>query len=241
MDRVDPPVAGCAELTVVRHGQSTANAAFARAEAAGSAESGVTGPDARIGLSPLGAAQAVALGHRFGALAADRRPQVVICSPYRRARQTWRLAVDAARAVGGPDLPRGSVDDRLRDRVMGELELLTSAAVAARFPEEAARRAGTDEFHYRPPGGESLLDVATRLGSLLGDVRREHAGARVLLVAHDSVVLMLRHLVEGLSLEELDRVVRAGPVLNASVTRWAVVAGRPVLAEYNTVTHLPGE
>ncbi|MFK3985260.1 histidine phosphatase family protein [Micromonospora sp. NPDC050397] len=230
-----------AELTVVRHGQSTANAAFARAEAVGSTDSGVTGPDARIGLSPLGAAQAVALGHRFGALAVDRRPQVVVCSPYRRARQTWRLAVDAARAESGPELPSASVDDRLRDRVMGELELLTSAAVAARFPVEAARRAALGEFHYRPPGGESLLDVAARVGSLFDDVRRDHGGKRVLLVAHDSVVLMLRHLVEGLSPEELKAVVRAGPVRNASVTRWARVAGRLVLAEYNTVTHLPGE
>ena len=156
------PPAGCAELTVIRHGQSTANAAFALAEAAGSAESGVTGRDADIALSPLGQAQAVALGHRFGALAVDRRPQVVLCSPYRRAWQTWRLATDAARAEGGPELPAPRVDDRLCDRVMGELELLTSAAIAARYPAEAARRSSTDEFHYRPPGGESLLDVAAR-------------------------------------------------------------------------------
>jgi broad specificity phosphatase PhoE len=235
------PSAEIAELTVLRHGQSTANAAFALAEAAGSVESGVTGRDADIPLSPLGQAQAVALGHRFGALAADRRPQVVLCSPYRRARQTWQLATDAARAGGGPDLPAALIDDRLRDRVMGELELLTGAAIAARYPAEAARRAATDGFHYRPPGGESLLDVAARVGSLLDDVRREHADLRVLLVAHDSVVLMLRHLVEGLSLPELETVVRAGMAANASVTRWTAGTGRLVLAEYNSVTHLPGE
>jgi broad specificity phosphatase PhoE len=58
-------------------------------------------------------------------------------------------------------------------------------------PAEATRRSSTDEFHYRPPGGESLLDVATRLASLLDDVRRDHAGLRVLLVAHDSAVTHL--------------------------------------------------
>ncbi|WP_329110076.1 histidine phosphatase family protein [Micromonospora sp. NBC_01699] len=240
MSHPSPPVE-LAELTVVRHGQSTANAAFALAEAVGSVESGVTGRDADIALSPLGQAQAVALGHRFGAVAADRRPQVVLCSPYRRACLTWQLATDAARAGGGPELPAARTDDRLRDRVMGDLELLTSAAIAARFPAEAARRAASDGFHYRPPGGESLLDVAARLGSLLDDVRRQHAGLRVLLVAHDSVVLMLRHLVEGLSLAELETVVRVGMVANASVTRWTAETGRLMLAEYNSVMHLPGE
>ncbi|MFI6761203.1 histidine phosphatase family protein [Micromonospora sp. NPDC050417] len=230
-----------AELTVVRHGQSTANAAFAIADAAGSTDSGVTGRDADIALSPLGEAQAVALGQHFGALPEDRRPQVVICSPYRRAVQSWRLAVRAARVEGIPDLPEPSIDERLRDRVTGELELLTRAAIAARFPGEVARRSATDEFHYRPRGGESLLDVAARLGALLDDVRRDHAGARVLLVAHDSVVLMLRQLVEGLSLAELETVVRAGPVANASVTRWTGETGRLVLAKYNRVVHLPGE
>ena len=77
--------------------------------------------------------------------------------------------------------------------------------------------------------------------ALLDDVRRDHAGLRVLLVAHDSVVLMLRHLIEGLSLPELEAIVRSGPVVNASITRWTGDTGRLVLAEYNTVTHLPGE
>lgn len=236
-----PPPAEIAELTVVRHGQSTANAAFALAEAACRVESGVTGRDADIALSPLGQAQAVALGHRFGALAVEHRPQVVLCSPYLRALQTWRVAADAARAADGPDLSAPRIDDRLRDRVMGELELLTGAAIAARYPAEAARRAAVGEFHWRPPGGESLLDVAARLRTLLDEVRREHAGARVLLVAHDSVVLMLRHLVDGLSLPDLESVVRVGMVANASVTRWTGDTGRLVLAEYNSVTHLPGD
>ncbi|MEO3924775.1 histidine phosphatase family protein [Micromonosporaceae bacterium B7E4] len=227
-------------LTVLRHGQSTANVAFAVAEAAGHGETGLVGRDRDIALSPLGERQAAAVGRRLAGLPAGQRPEVVICSPYRRARQTWRFAVAAADAAG-VRLPAPLIDDRLRDREMGELELLTRAAIGVRFPGEAARWRETDELRYRPPGGESLLDVGARLAPLLADLRTSHAGRRALLVAHDSVVLMLRHLIERLSLDELRAVVAAGPVANASFTTWADADGDdgPVLVEYDVVDHLP--
>ena len=49
MSLTDPAgrlVSAARELIVVRHGQSTANAAFAAAEAAGRTETGLTGRDA---------------------------------------------------------------------------------------------------------------------------------------------------------------------------------------------------
>ncbi|MFC7484717.1 phosphoglycerate mutase family protein [Luedemannella flava] len=78
-----------AELTVVRHGQSEANLAFAAAEAAGRLDSGVVGRDVDVPLSPLGRAQALAVGRRLAGMRPSQRPQVVVCSPYRRAGQTW--------------------------------------------------------------------------------------------------------------------------------------------------------
>lgn len=222
------------ELSVVRHGQSTANVAFAAADAAGSSDAGVTGRDRDIPLSPLGRVQAAAVGRRLARLPAGRRPQVVVCSPYRRARQTWQVAAAEAGAAGA-HLPAPRFDDRLRDRVMGDLELLTAVAIAERFPAEAAQRRESGEFHYRPPGGESLLDVADRLAPLLADLHRENAGRRVLLVAHDAVVLMLRYLIERLSLDELRATVAAGPVENASFTSWTGTGNRMVLVEYNRV------
>src|SRR5437899_2438039 len=122
-----------ARLTVVRHGQSAANAAFAAAEAAGLLDSGITGRDADVDLTRLGRAQAVALGRWLADQPAGHRPQAVVCSPYRRAAQTWRLA-RAAAASQGVRMPDASVDARLCDRLMGELELMTRAAVAERFP-----------------------------------------------------------------------------------------------------------
>jgi broad specificity phosphatase PhoE len=228
-----------AELVVVRHGESVANAAFAAANAAGRASAGISGPDSDVPLTDLGRRQATALGHWLGALPADRFPEVALCSPYLRARHTFELAAAAAER----DNPRARVrlsrvDDRLRDRVMGELQMLTRMQIAERFPAEAQRRRTVDEYVYRPPGGESFGDVAERLASLLTDVRREHAGRRVLVVAHDAVVLMLRRLVEGLSWDEVRAIARDGLAANASVTRWTGVDGALVLAEYNVTAHL---
>ncbi|BCJ63675.1 histidine phosphatase family protein [Polymorphospora rubra] len=224
-----------AELTVVRHGQSEANAAFAAAAATGALDSGITGRDADVALSPTGRGQAAALGRWLAGQPAGHRPEAVVCSPYRRAVQTWDLARAAADGLG-VRLPAATTDGRLGDRVMGELELLTGAAIAARFPAEAARRRDLGEFRYRPPGGESFGDIAARLAAVLADLEPRYAGRRVWLVAHDSVVLMLRHLVEGLTFDDLAAVVAAGPVANASITRFRAGLGRPV--EYNGVSHL---
>jgi 2,3-bisphosphoglycerate-dependent phosphoglycerate mutase len=55
--------------------------------------------------------------------------------------------------------------------------------VSSRFPQEARRRADVGEFYYRPPGGESLADVALRLRSLLRDI---DLARWPLVVAHDA-------------------------------------------------------
>jgi 2,3-bisphosphoglycerate-dependent phosphoglycerate mutase len=230
-------VAQLAELIVVRHGQSAANVAFAEAEAARLLDSGVAGRDADVELSLLGWNQATALGRWLAALPAPQRPEVVITSPYVRAAQTWRHATATATDLGA-HLPTPSTDARLVDRLMGELELLTTAAVAARFPVEAARRLSDGEFRYRPPGGESFGDIADRLRSLLDDLSVRHAGQRVLLVAHDAIVLMARYVVEGLSVDELATIVQAGAVANASVTRFDGSSGQLRRDAYNMVDHL---
>lgn len=226
-----------AALTVVRHGQSEANAAFAAAEAAGLLDSGVTGPDAEVALTALGQEQAAALGRWLAGQHPDRRPQAVVCSPYVRAVRTWQLA-QAAALARGVRLPDATVDGRLGDRRMGELELLTGAAVAARFPAQAARRAAAGEFGYRPPGGESFHDIAARVAAALADLERDHPGQRLWLVAHDAVVLVLRYLLEALTVEEVAAVMAAGPVLNASITRFDAVRGTLRMTGYNSVEHL---
>lgn len=222
-----------AELILVRHGQSLANAAFAAADAAGAMEVEVTGRDAAVPLTPLGEEQAAAVGQWLATSSGP--PEVVITSPYLRARETWRIAA----AASGLDLPAPATDDRLVDRLMGDLELMTMAAIAERFPSEAARRAAAGEYRYAPPGGEAFADIEVRLGSFLSDLNRDHTGKRALVVAHDAVVLMMRAVIERLEWDEVMAMERAaGSVRNASITRFVQRDGRLSLDRYNSVEHL---
>ncbi|PWI44804.1 histidine phosphatase family protein [Streptomyces sp. ICBB 8177] len=223
-----------AGLTVVRHGQSTANAAFADAERTGARQVPLDGRDADVPLSRLGVAQADALGRWLAGLRPGERPQLVICSPYSRARRTWeRMAAASGSNSGG--LPPVLLDQRLRDREMGVFELHPPAAVAARAPDEAVRRARLGEWFYRPPGGESLADVALRVRDLLHHVDRAAAGRRVLLVAHDAIAVAVRHVAAGIGAPAPDDL---PPVPNASVTRWRGDGHHLSLAEWGATGHL---
>jgi broad specificity phosphatase PhoE len=224
-----------AELTVVRHGQSTSNVAFPQADAQGLLESGLTGPDSAVQLSELGREQAAAIGRWLADLPEERRPEVVITSPYLRARETWRIAAEAS----GVALPSAGTDDRLVDRLMGDLEMMTAAAIDRSHPAERDRLAAAGVYAYQPPNGESFEHIAGRLSSFLADLNRDHAGRRVIVVAHDAVVLMMRAVIEHLGWDEVAAVEAAGRVLNASITRFDGVSGQLRLDVYNSVEHLP--
>lgn len=225
-----------AELILVRHGQSLSNVAFPAADAKGLLEAEVSGRDAEVPLTEVGEEQAAAVGVWLASLPAGLVPQVVITSPYLRARETWRIAAEAS----GLDLPEPATDDRLVDRLLGDLEMLTRAAIAKRYPDEAARRAKAGEYRYAPPAGESFADIETRLGSFLDDLHRDHDGERVVVVAHDAVVLMMRAVIERLTWDQVVAMERAeGSVRNASISQFVARDGRLKTARYNAVDHLP--
>lgn len=218
---------------LVRHGESAGNLAAARAEREGAEVVGIDTRDADTPLSARGQEQARALGAWLGALPAHERPQVVWCSPYLRARQTAAAALDAA----GLDVPV-RLDERLRDRELGVLDRLTRAGVEARFPQEAERRRLLGKMYHRPPGGESWADVALRLRSLLRDLTEREDGRRVLVVAHDAVVMLVRYVLEEMTEDELMGVVRERSVRNASVTRLEPADGSWLLTAFDEVGHL---
>ncbi|MFC1406675.1 MULTISPECIES: histidine phosphatase family protein [Streptacidiphilus] len=225
-------------LTVTRHGQSTANEAFAAAEAVGALDTGITCRDADLSLTTLGRAQATALGRWLASRADGPLPHSVWVSPYLRAQETAELVLVELDRAGLP-LPVVRTDERLRDRELGILEMVTKAAIELHHPEEAARRRRLGELRWRPPGGESLADVALRLRSLLRDLYETEASRRVLLVAHDAVVVMLRHILDDLDEEAYLALEREGAVGNASITRWSrTSSGQLKLDCYNTVAHL---
>ncbi|OXM59935.1 histidine phosphatase family protein [Amycolatopsis vastitatis] len=193
---------------VLRHGQSTGNVAREEAESAGADVIDIAERDADVPLSELGEEQAKAAGEFL----AGRPLDVVVTSTYRRAWDTARLAAPDGVAV----VP----DERLRDRELGVLDLLTSHGVRERWPDELRRKRRLGKFYYRPPGGESWADVVLRVRSLLSELSVERPGGRVLLAAHEMTVFALRYLLEGLPEPDLLRAADATEVPNGSVTAW---------------------
>ena len=233
-------------LWIVRHGQSAGNVARDAADAAGLAVIDIAERDVDVPLSELGERQAAALGRWFAELPEEQRPTIVLTSPYLRARQTTAHIADA----GG--LHRDvctEIDERLREKEFGILDRLTRAGILERFPEQAEARARTGKFYHRPPGGESWCDVILRLRSMLDTLSLHHSGpgSRVLVVAHQVIVLCLRYLLEGMTEEEILAIDRAGDVANCGVTEYALVpadwtpgtvSGRLRLVTYNFVAPL---
>ncbi len=233
-------------LWIVRHGQSAGNVARDAADAAGLPVIDIAERDVDVPLSALGEQQAAALGRWFAAMPVDRRPTTVLTSPYVRARQT---TAHIANADGlHPDVCT-DVDERLREKEFGILDRLTAAGIRARFPEQAEARARTGKFYHRPPGGESWCDVILRLRSVLDTLSLHHSepGSRVLVVAHQVIVLCLRYLIETMTEEEILAIDRAGDVANCGVTEYALdptsgtpgsTGGKLRLVAYNFVAPL---
>ncbi|CAH0226782.1 Putative phosphoserine phosphatase 2 [Microbacterium oxydans] len=218
------------ELWLVRHGESVGNVAATGAEAAGAEVIDLATRDADVPLSETGVEQARALAVPLSG--GDTVPDIAWVSPYLRAQQTFALSMESGQAP-----LRVRTDERLRDRELGVLDLLTWRGVEARYPEEAARRARLGKYYHRPPGGESWADVALRLRSFLRDALDADA-RRGVIVAHDAVVMLLIALLTGMDEPRLMRFAAANTVLNASVTRLRHDGTHWELVDFSDVRHL---
>ena len=220
-------------LWVVRHGQSAGNVARDLAHARGAIRIALDHRDVDVPLSDLGREQAAALGKWFAERAEP--PEVMLASPYLRALQTAEIFRDN----GGCDPDEGiCCDERLREKEFGILDGLTTSGVAHLEPDQAAFRKLLGKFYHRPPGGESWCDVILRLRSLLDTVSLHYGGRRVMIVAHQVVVLCLRYIIEKLSEEQILGIDRLGDVANCGVTEYrfnpdAGKDGQLELAAYN--------
>jgi broad specificity phosphatase PhoE len=222
---------GPTELVLVRHGHSAGNAADDDARESGAEELDLSDRDADVELSDSGREQAEGLGSWLEGLGQDARPTRVVTSPYRRAAETARLAVDGL----GLDL---DIDERLRERDLGVLDGLTGTGIRNRHPEEAARRKKIGKFYYQPPSGESWADVVLRVRSLLADIRAECDGDRLWLFTHQAVIMSFRYALESLSEEEILRIDREVMIPNASVTRYRREGERLELVDFADISHL---
>jgi broad specificity phosphatase PhoE len=261
-----------ARLWLVRHGESSGNVARALAESGGLSMIDIADRDMDVPLSALGEKQARALGRWFGRRPESEQPSVVLYSPYVRALQTGRRLIEAA-GLSGP-LPAASgnggngagsngasaapahtvagrglleiADERLREKEFGAFHRLTKAGIRTQFPQEAELRDHVGKFYYRPPGGESWCDVILRLRSVLDTIQLQYQRERVLVVAHEIVVLCMRYLIERMTEQQLLAIDASGDVANCSVTEYEYrhdEQGRPGMALrcYNHVAPLEEE
>jgi broad specificity phosphatase PhoE len=226
---------GAVELLLVRHGESIGNVAAHEADAAHAEVIEVPVRDADVELSATGIEQSQAFGRLLAHWDLGQLPESVWSSPYTRAVETGRVALEVAKL----ELPI-RVDERLRDRELGVLDLLTTRGVEARYPEEAARRRWLGKFYHRPPGGESWADLVLRVRSVLADLDAVEDGRRVLVVCHDAMVLIFRYVCEGLNEAEILEIARTDPVRNLSLTRLVCPSGEGWWKTdiYNDVSHL---
>jgi probable phosphoglycerate mutase len=156
------------EVHVVRHGQSTWNAVRR-----------VQGQTAHVPLTALGEQQA----RRAAGQLAGCGAKAVYSSDLRRALQT---ALPIAEALGVAVVP----DPDLRERGLGRFEGQASEDVWA-----AADAAWSDPG-WRPPGGESILDVRDRVQRFL---ERLPAGGPVVVVTHGDTAAVVVGLLRGSS------------------------------------------
>jgi ribonuclease H / adenosylcobalamin/alpha-ribazole phosphatase len=129
-------------------------------------------------LSRTGRAEAEAAAVR----AAELGIEVIVASPLRRTRETAEIV---AATLGLPV----EFDDDLVELDFGDLEGLTSDEARAKHPL-AARRFGAD-VTVAAPGGESIMDVSTRVARARRRLLARHVGRSVLVVSHVTPIKLL--------------------------------------------------
>jgi probable phosphoglycerate mutase len=210
-------------LWLVRHGQSQGNVARDAADEAGAHEIAIDMRDVDVPLSALGIEQAKAAGRWFAALPSDERPELILSSPYVRARQTADIICEQGALTGGR--AKTVIDERLREREFGIFDRLTTAGIRHKFPEEAAHRRRLGKFYHRPPGGESWADVILRLRSMLNTINLHYCDRRVLVVCHQVVVLCFRYILEELDEGAILDIDKQSDVLNCGIAAYEFEAG----------------
>jgi broad specificity phosphatase PhoE len=222
-------------LVIVRHAESARNQAkmgsvYFADDAARQVVRGV--PDHLIDLTADGAKQAqqtgVALRDRFGAF------DTVFTSGYARTEQTAAAILDAWPAA---ERARMHVKAELfiRERDPGFAYDMTTAEAEAAFPWLNEYWQTFGGFMARPPGGESLADVTGRVHTFLGDLFRDHAGQKIMVVTHGGTLRCFRFLLEGWSYSQAQRWPDGQSPANCGVTTYRDTGERLELEDYNRV------
>jgi probable phosphoglycerate mutase len=176
-------------------------------------------------LIPQGIAQAEAAAAE---VAARGGGDVLVCSPMLRTRET--AAIIGARVGLTPVVVEG-----LQEGDFGEWDGSTFAEVMARWPHEMADWLASPEV--APPGGESLVQVAARVGRALDDVLAAHAGRRILVAAHVGTIRALTARALDAPLPSMNRMELA-PASLTTLTWYA--DGNASMRSFGESAHLDG-
>ena len=138
---------------------------------------------------------------------------VIVDSGFRRTQETVEHLLEAWPVEERDAIERHS-NDLLRERDAGYALNMTEEEAASAFPwlQEYWRTEGP--YFERPPGGESLADLALRVKLFLESDLKAFAGRRLLLVTHIGTMQMLRMHLEAWPLAEIDAKLRGEPIRN---------------------------
>jgi broad specificity phosphatase PhoE/ribonuclease HI len=175
-----------------------------------------------VPLSELGRAEAAAAARHL----AGRGIDVIVSSPLQRTRQT---AEAAAEVLGVPV----EVDGDLREMDFGAWEGLTADEAQSKSPLAFRRWSGA--LDVRPPSGESVADVSTRVARARTRVLERHAGKTVLLVSHMMPIKLLLAAGLGVGDDVVHRVFLEAASL--STVTWSS-DGRTSVRLVNDTSHL---
>lgn len=202
-------------LVIVRHAESERNLERERIEKYDSNELmlPILKRDPDVRLTPKGKLQAEitgkALKQEFGNF------DIAFASPYVRTQQTAEIILNI---MGRRKQCDYRLEERLREKDWGILDLLTKKGIQQRYPEEYARKEREGKYYYRPPGGESYPDVGLRLYSFLGSMMRSGGNKNVLVVTHSVVVKMFRKNLEKLTEQYVLKIDAEDETKNCGVT-----------------------
>jgi broad specificity phosphatase PhoE len=141
-------------------------------------------------------------------------------SGYRRAEETAAGILEAY-----TDEERGRMPMRgnafIRESDNGFAYDMTTAEAEAAFPWLQPYWDTFGPWFSRPPGGESLQDVANRVYLFINMLFRDRAGARVLVVTHGGTLRAFRFLLERWTFDHASATLPTYRTPNCSVTVYA--------------------
>jgi probable phosphoglycerate mutase len=162
------------------------------------------GSESDIDISPRGQRQALALAQTLIPEQAD----ALVCSNMLRARRTAGAIAEATGLTP-------TIEQRLHERAVGILSGQVKSVVKRLWPE-TVRRWRSGETAYTTEGAESIDDIRTRVLPVWAQLAEQHAGKKLIVVAHGMVIrVLLLTILHGYSLDDWDRL---GSIHNCAIT-----------------------